>query len=274
MDNAVSQIFDSIDVIIPVYNGEYTIVKAIESVMAQTNVIIGKIIVVNDGSTDATASVIGSMNLTNLELITTLNQGVAVARNTGIAVADSEWIAFLDADDCWLKDKLEKQLAIAKQQGVSFVCSAINPFCNKSEQKISFLSLWKGNFIATSSVLMTRELTREINPLFRSGMTFAEDYATWFKILTTCTGYFTAEVLTQYVVSPKPNYRLGSIFWNFMILQKECMLFLLRTKIPIHKKIAGLVILVSGTSLSILSIFKRFLSAYLQSNHSLRDSDV
>ncbi len=50
----MSGVSESVDVIIPVYNGENSIVKAIESVMAQTNAIIGKIIVVNDGSTDAT----------------------------------------------------------------------------------------------------------------------------------------------------------------------------------------------------------------------------
>jgi glycosyltransferase involved in cell wall biosynthesis len=268
MDTSMSWIPGSVEVIIPVYNGENTIAKAIESVIAQTNAIIGKIIIINDGSTDATVSIIRSMNLPYLELITTPNRGVASARNTGISAAKSEWIAFLDADDCWINDKLEKQLAIAKQYDVSFVCSAATLNSKKTEGKISFVSLWKGNFIATSSVVMKRELVQEINPLFSPGMAFAEDYATWFKILTIRSGYFTSEILTQYIISPKPNYLLRNIFLNFIILQKECIAFLQKTKIPVSKKVVGLIILVTGTLLSMVSILKRFISAYMPSHQA------
>lgn len=259
---------ESVDVVIPVYNGAKTISKAIESVMGQTRVTIGKIIIVNDGSKDATAEVVQSMKLTNLELITTPNRGVAAARNTGIAAAQSEWIAFLDADDCWDSNKLANQLAIAQQQSVSFICSATGPNCKRTEGRISFASLWKGNFIATSSVLMKRELAHEIKPLFSTGMTFAEDYATWFKILTICSGYFTPENLTEYIISPRPHYRLGSIFKNFILLQKECVLFLLKENISINTKITGIIVLISGTTISMLSILKRFLSAYMQGHLS------
>lgn len=69
---------ESVDVIIPVYNSANFIEKAIESVMAQKNVIIGKLIVVNDGSRDETEAVIRAMNLPNLELITTPNRGVSL----------------------------------------------------------------------------------------------------------------------------------------------------------------------------------------------------
>jgi glycosyltransferase involved in cell wall biosynthesis len=268
MDAAMSVALESVDVVIPVYNSANFIEKAIESVMAQTNVIIGKLIVVNDGSSDKTEAVIRAINLPNLELITTPNRGVSTARNIGIAAANSEWIAFLDADDCWDSGKLENQLAIAKQQNVSFVCSATEPNCKKPEGRISFLSLWKGNFIATSSVLMKRELAQEIKPLFSTSMTFAEDYATWFKTLSICSGYFTPKYLTQYVISPKPHYRLGNIFKNFILLQKECILFLLRKNLSLNTRIGGLVVLFSGTTISMLSILKRFMSAYIQNHRS------
>jgi glycosyltransferase involved in cell wall biosynthesis len=264
----MNELSETVDVIIPVYNGAKFIAKAIVSVVEQKNVSIGKIIVVNDGSNDSTVSVIQSMNLPNIELITTPNRGVAAARNTGVAAANSEWVAFLDADDCWHNHKLENQLALARQHKVSFVCSATDLGCKKSEGIISYMSLWKGNFIATSSVVMTREHAQEIKPLFKSGMTFAEDYATWFKILTIYEGYFSAKIHTQYDVSPKPNYRLGSIFMNFIKLQKECISFLFSTKMPIYKKLNGLIILLLGTSLSILSIVKRFISSYIKRHTS------
>lgn len=268
----MTEVSESVDVIIPVYNGANFIQKAIESVMAQTNAIIGKIIVVNDGSSDATEAVIRAMNLPNLELITTPNRGVAAARNTGVAAAKSKWIAFLDADDCWHSEKLEKQLMMAAQHKVSFVCSATDLVSKRTEGRISFASLWKGNFIATSTVVMSRELAQGIKPLFRSGMTFAEDYATWFKILTICSGYFTPIILTKYDVSPKPNYRLRSIFYNLMLLQKECLFFLVKGNLPILSKIAGVLVLISGTSLSMLSIFKRFVAAYVLPNQSVNVS--
>ncbi len=268
----MSEVSESVDVIIPVYNGANFIDKAIESVMAQKNAKIGKIIIVNDGSNDATEAVIKSMNISNLELITTHNRGVAAARNTGVAAAKSEWIAFLDADDCWHSNKLQEQLTMAKQHRVSFVCSATDLGCKRSEGRISFTSLWKGNFIATSSVLMSRELAQGIKPLFRSGMTFAEDYATWFKILTICSGYFTPKILTKYDVSPKPNYRLRSIFYNLVLLQKECIFFLAKGNLTIFSKIAGVLVLVSGTSLSMLSILKRFAAAYVLTNQSAKMS--
>jgi len=264
----MSEVSESVDVIIPVYNGANFIEKAIESVMAQTNAIIGKIIVVNDGSSDATVSVIQAMNLPNLELITTPNRGVAAARNAGVAAAKSKWIAFLDADDYWHSDKLEKQLTMARQHKVSFICSATDLISKRTEGIISFVSMWKGNFISTSTVVMSRELAQEIKPLFRLDMTFAEDYATWFRILAVNAGYFTPQILSQYYVSPMPNYRLGSIFWNLMILQIECILFLLRGNIPVIRKFIGLLALVSGTSISIFSILKRFISAYMRKYQS------
>lgn len=259
----MTQSHDYIDVIIPVFNGEKTIQQALESVVAQQKVCIGKIIVVNDGSTDATISVIQSMKLPNLELITTSNHGVATARNTGVAAASSDWIAFLDADDCWLSEKLSNQLQIAQQYKVDFVCSATVPDCKKAAGLISYSSMWKGNFIATSSVLMKRELLQKIKPLFSTNMTFAEDYATWFKILTVSSGYFTPKNLTQYVISPQPHYRLGSIFRNLIILQKECFLFLLRNNFSVVTKISGSIFLITGISISMLSIVKRFLFAYV-----------
>jgi glycosyltransferase involved in cell wall biosynthesis len=271
MDAVVSGSLEVVDVIIPVYNGENTIAKAIESVKTQTNSNISKIIVVNDGSTDATVSIIRSLNLPNVELITTINLGVASARNTGISASKSEWVAFLDADDYWLSDKLEKQLSIARHHDISFICSAANLNGKKTEGKISFLSLWKGNFIATSSVLMTREHANKIYPLFSSNMTFAEDYASWFKILTFYSGYFTSEALTRYDVSPKPHYQLGATLRNFIILQKECILFLLMSKIPVYKIITGSIVLISGTSISIFSVIKRFMQSKAEHHWYTRD---
>lgn len=259
---------EMVDVIIPVYNGAASIKQAIESVNNQKNIFLGRIIVVNDGSTDQTASVIRLMNLPNLELITTPNRGVSAARNTGIEAATSEWVAFLDADDTWRSNKLSSQLALAKQKGVSFICTATQLNCKKEEGIISLKSLWKGNFIATSSVLIKKTVAQDLHPLFSPNLTFAEDYAAWFKTLVVGSGYFTSKKLTQYTVGAESHYRLRSIFFNLTILQKECLTFLLGRRIPITKAIAGMAILALGTAISMASILKLFLHNYLSAKNA------
>ena len=98
----------TISVIIPAWNAQRHIARAIRSVLAQTRPA-DEIIVVDDGSTDGTADTVRAFG-SKVSLITQLNGGVSVARNTGIAAATGEWIAFLDADDEWLPDKLRLQL--------------------------------------------------------------------------------------------------------------------------------------------------------------------
>ena len=96
-----------ISVVIPAYNAEQHIGRAIDSVLAQTRPA-DEIIVIDDGSTDATAEVIRSFG-DRVTLIQQKNAGVSVARNTGIEAATGDWIAFLDADDEWLPEKLKRQ---------------------------------------------------------------------------------------------------------------------------------------------------------------------
>ena len=95
--------------IIPVYNGERFVADAIRCVLEQTAPPT-EVIVVDDGSTDSTASVVRSFGA-SIQYLRQVNQGPAEARNAGIRVATGEMIAFLDADDLWHPDKQERQLA-------------------------------------------------------------------------------------------------------------------------------------------------------------------
>lgn len=95
-----------ISVIIPTYNRAHTLPRAIDSVLAQSQKP-REIIIVNDGSTDETNAVLA--DYPGLCVIETDNNGVSAARNVGIEKSEREWIAFLDSDDEWLSDKLEKQ---------------------------------------------------------------------------------------------------------------------------------------------------------------------
>ena len=115
-------------IIVPAFNVAKTLPATLDALLAQTFADV-EIIVVNDGSTDATAAVLRDYEgRANLNVITQRNRGLAGARNTGIAAARGEFIGFCDADDLWLPEKLERHVAhlqATPEVGVSFSGSAL-----------------------------------------------------------------------------------------------------------------------------------------------------
>jgi len=103
----------SISAIIPAYNAEPFLARAIESVLGQTCPPM-ELIVVDDGSTDGTGDVARRFG-DRVRFFHQENAGVSAARNLGIEKARGEWIAFLDADDWWEPHRLESQVAILKR---------------------------------------------------------------------------------------------------------------------------------------------------------------
>jgi len=101
-----------VSVIIPVFNGAEFIGEAIESAAKQTYRNL-EIIIVDDGSTDATPSILRDYAERDerIRVLSQVNGGVATARNTAIAASRAEFIAPLDADDLWLPDKIERQMS-------------------------------------------------------------------------------------------------------------------------------------------------------------------
>ena len=104
-----------VTVIIPTYNREATIKRAINSVLGQTYKEV-ELIIVDDGSTDNTVEIIHSYRDKRIKLVSLSgNCGANIARNTGIKLAKGEYIAFQDSDDEWLEDKLEIQINYMEQ---------------------------------------------------------------------------------------------------------------------------------------------------------------
>ncbi len=97
----------TISVVIPAYNCQEYVARAIDSVLNQTCPV-GEIVIVDDGSTDNTAQVVKGYG-DRVCYMYQENAGVSAARNAGIKAAKGDWIAFLDADDEWLPDKIEIQ---------------------------------------------------------------------------------------------------------------------------------------------------------------------
>jgi teichuronic acid biosynthesis glycosyltransferase TuaG len=99
-----------VSVIIPNYNYAHYLREAIDSVLAQTYSNI-EIIVVDDGSTDGSREVLSSYG-DKIKTVFQQNQGVAAARNSGVKAGSGEYVAFLDADDAWMPEKVEKQVRL------------------------------------------------------------------------------------------------------------------------------------------------------------------
>ena len=103
----------TVSVVIPNYNYARFLREAVDSVLGQTYGDI-EIIVVDDGSTDASKSILDEYG-SRITVIFQQNQGVSAARNNGVAASGGEFLAFLDADDAWLPEKVKKQVTMLRE---------------------------------------------------------------------------------------------------------------------------------------------------------------
>lgn len=123
----------SVSVVIPVYNGERYVADAIESVLRQSAPPV-QVLVVDDGSTDATAAVVRAFT-PRVKYHLQENMGAATARNTGIGLTTGTFVAFLDADDRWHADKLKKQLEAAeKQSDLAMIFCRVDEFLSPDSE--------------------------------------------------------------------------------------------------------------------------------------------
>jgi teichuronic acid biosynthesis glycosyltransferase TuaG len=189
-----------VTIIIPLYNAEKYIEKTIQSVIIQTyrN---WELLVVDDCSTDRSTSLVNSFEKkdSRIKLIKSKTNfgGPAYPRNIGIDNAKGEYIAFLDADDLWTIDKLKIQVNLMINNNLNFTSTnatnidmnTINidykyrfwSFLKKRKEKYTLCDLIKSNFIATSSVI----IKREIIPMFDENIDFisVEDFCLWLDML-------------------------------------------------------------------------------------------
>ncbi len=179
-----------ISVVIPTYNRRELLPRAIGSVLNQTRAP-REIIVVDDGSTDDTAQIVGN-DFPQVELILQENQGVSAARNSGIKTAPGDWLAFLDSDDAWLPHKLEKQLDMLVRHPEMKICHTGETWLKndrqvgqkKKHQKPSgwiFQKCLELCAISPSSVLIKREVFDTVG-LFDESLPACEDYDLWVRI--------------------------------------------------------------------------------------------
>ncbi len=200
-----------VSVIIPTYNYGKYLQESLSSVLKQTYSAF-EIIIIDDGSTDNTQDFIQPyLSNPTVKYIKTENTGVSSARNTGIKLAKSPLIAFLDADDIWHYDKLEKQLPLFKNPMVGVVYSLKDTFNeNGPRENYERGKLFRGNilpylmthnFICSSSAVVRYECLKKVG-LFDSRLSQGEDMDLWLRIAAE--GYE-----FDYVNLPLVDYREG-----------------------------------------------------------------
>ncbi|MBT4317699.1 MAG: glycosyltransferase [Candidatus Marinimicrobia bacterium] len=185
MDNSFS-----ISVVIPTFNRLIYLERAIKSVLNQT-ISVNEIIIVDDGSDDGTSEFIHS-NYPNLKYIFQSNSGVSAARNTGIKAASSNWIAFLDSDDAWVTNKIQKQITELELNPEMNFCHS-NEIWIRNGREIKQKNTHKkfGGFIfdkcldkcriSPSTVICRKSLLIKLNG-FDEDLAICEDYDLWLRI--------------------------------------------------------------------------------------------
>lgn len=200
---------DLVSVITPVYNAEKFLENTLFSVINQTYRNI-EIILVDDCSKDNSAEIINRYTSEQIKIVYYLqdmNKGAGAARNKALELAKGQYVAFLDSDDVWLPQKIERQIVIMKEKETGFSYAAIEMIDEDGKQikpkrhikeVCDYNYLLHNTIIATSSVVIDRSILGDFRmPLRRGG----QDYATWLMLLRNGeVAYGINEVLCQYRV--------------------------------------------------------------------------
>ncbi len=187
-----------VSVVIPTFNRWPMVAEAVVSVMAQRTVDF-ELIIVDDGSTDETGArlpcLIKALDVTHhpVSILRTENYGPAAARNRGVTAARAPFIAFLDSDDLWEPDKLERQLEYMRQKPGCLVSQTeeiwrrcgirVNPGRRHHKRAGDFFfDSLRTCLISPSAVMIRTSVFRELGG-FDEDMRAAEDYDLWLRLL-------------------------------------------------------------------------------------------
>ncbi len=218
-----------ISVVIPTCNRYLFLKRALRSVYAQTY-LPKEVIVVDDGSSDATSKI--QEEFPDIRYIYQTPKGVSVARNTGIQAARYEWIAFLDDDDEWEREKLALQKEYHDTNDLPISYTDERWFVNEKEknipkkyrkpQKNTFLEHIRYCNIAPSSVIAQKRLLESIG-LFDPTLPVCEDYDMWLRILARYPfGYLDKKLIRKHAHSFRQlGFSENIEYWRIRALKKH-----------------------------------------------------
>lgn len=192
-----------VSAVIPTYNRCDRLAAALGSVLQQTRPV-DEIVVVDDGSTDNTVSMLEDFARQHAQLrvrvIRLENRGPSAARNNGVSAAAGDLIAFLDDDDIWLPQKLARQLAILEADSTIALMGTATDTLRLAEGarlvKVDERNLIYRNYFLTPSVIARKDAILEAGG-FPEDMRHCEDYALWLKIASKHKCFFLNEELVH-----------------------------------------------------------------------------
>ena len=181
-----------VSVIIPVYNQEKYILESIQSVMEQTYENL-EIIVIDDGSEDFSGKIVERIKDKRINYFYQKNRGVSAARNHGLKVAKGKYIAFIDSDDVWKIDKLQKEMELLlKEEAGACYCGSINYIEAKDTYANAKTKFLEGNILLellkdtiyahTSTWVVKRDILVKHNIKFVEGCNWSEDLEFFTKV--------------------------------------------------------------------------------------------
>jgi len=270
-----------VSVIIPVFNRADLIAETLNSVLAQTYRDF-EIVVVNDGSTDNTLRVLSNYKAHNLRVISQRNQGQAIARNTGIRASKGALIAFLDSDDLWLPEKLDRQLSLFDSQPnlawcysdtMLFLCTTnhdLHPFSsqNKPYEGQIAAHLLLRCFIPTLTVVIQRWVFEEVG--FFHKLAVAEDWDLWLRIAAKHPVCRVSEVLARHRVHEGSISRSESITSRhkcYIEVIERAVAFAPEIYGPMHQKALAARCFEAGQSLTIQRVMPEAREMFMKALH-------
>ena len=224
-----------VSVIIPVYNSSKHLEECIKSVVNQTYKNL-EIIIVNDASTDESLSIINSFNDKRIKVINLdKNLGVAIARNKGIEVSTGSLICFLDSDDYWYLDKIEKQVKFINNK--AFIYGDYEYLKRNGKRHrvtvpktITYKEALKNTTIFTSTVMVNMKyLSKE--DVYMPNIRRGQDASTWWRILKKVgIAYGLNDLLSTYRVGERSlsSNKLKAVKRTWYILKLEDISFFYR----------------------------------------------
>ena len=237
MDSEVLSVVNNtcVSIVMPAYNSRSTIAESIRSVVNQTFTN-WELLIIDDCSTETMKDIVDSFHDKRIQYIRKLkNCGVAVARNTGIAQAKGRYLAFLDSDDLWVSNKLEKQLQFMQINDYAFTYTWYSQFLMtslqpirlvKTKKYVDYQKLLYGNDIGCLTVMIDRQKL----PYIEMPSSYHEDYITWLNILKTgIKAYSIPQALAYYRVSHKSlsGNKKRSLIWTWKVYRESQKLPLL-----------------------------------------------
>ncbi|MBU4524542.1 MAG: glycosyltransferase family 2 protein [Desulfomicrobium sp.] len=213
----------NVSVVIPCFNSEATILRALDSVLQQT-LVPNEIVIVDDGSSDSTESIVSfflhSNSLINIRYFRlSVNSGPSKARNIGWNYSISKYVAFLDADDTWHPKKIEIQYEFMEQNSYVDICGhasglfkdEIDEVSGKKDFFLFFLHhLLIKNRFSTPSVIIKREISFRFNETMR----YSEDYNLWLNLAAS--GHFLAFIPETLCYLHKERYGEAGLSSNLI----------------------------------------------------------